>query len=215
MNEHIEFTPDERRNPRVEVVGFTREDFWLGDGVHKEWPTEDLNKRWFGGGAQLDADITERFVNVLPVEASRTTGFILLGIVGLYVLGSLLKLRPLKLGSFTLFYPAPRLVIQQLIIGPIELLGAAGIIYYALPEVGNPGFMVILGIFLISFSAALISHAPGGRFLRVRLARGGDSLGQSGFKSGQNQGGFTTRPYKTLLDGACLPSPIRLERGRG
>lgn len=32
MNEHIEFTPDERRNPRVEVVGFTREDFWLGDG---------------------------------------------------------------------------------------------------------------------------------------------------------------------------------------
>ncbi|WP_284776660.1 lysylphosphatidylglycerol synthase domain-containing protein [Agrobacterium sp. lyk4-40-TYG-31] len=109
-----------------------------------------------------EPDITERFVNVLPVEASRTTGFILLGIVGLYVLGSLLKLRPLKLGSFTLFYPAPRLVIQQLIIGPIELLGAAGIIYYALPEVGNPGFMVILGIFLISFSAALISHAPGG-----------------------------------------------------
>lgn len=109
-----------------------------------------------------EPDITERFVNVLPVEASRTTGFILLGIVGLYVLGSLLKLRPLRLGSFTLFYPAPRLVIQQLIIGPIELLGAAGIIYYALPEVGNPGFMVILGIFLISFSAALISHAPGG-----------------------------------------------------
>lgn len=109
-----------------------------------------------------EPDITERFVDVLPVEASRTTGFVLLAIVGLYVLGSLLKLRPLKLGSFTLFYPVPRLVVQQLVIGPIELLGAAGIIYYALPDVGNPGFMVILGIFLISFSAALISHAPGG-----------------------------------------------------
>jgi uncharacterized membrane protein YbhN (UPF0104 family) len=109
-----------------------------------------------------EPDITERFVDILPVEASRTTGFILLAIVGLYVIGSLMKLRPLKIGSFTLFYPVPRLVIQQLVIGPIELLGAAGIIYFALPEAGNPGFMIILGIFLVSFSAALISHAPGG-----------------------------------------------------
>ncbi|NTF31439.1 lysylphosphatidylglycerol synthase domain-containing protein [Rhizobium skierniewicense] len=109
-----------------------------------------------------EPDITERFVDILPVEASRTTGFILLAIVGLYVIGSLMKLRPLKIGSFTLFYPVPRLVIQQLVIGPIELLSAAGIIYFALPEAGNPGFMIILGIFLVSFSAALISHAPGG-----------------------------------------------------
>lgn len=36
-------------------------DFWLGDGVHKEWPTQDLGKRWFGGGAELDADISARF----------------------------------------------------------------------------------------------------------------------------------------------------------
>lgn len=109
-----------------------------------------------------EPNITERFVDILPVEASKTTGVLLLTIVGLYVLGSLLKLRPLKFGSFTLFYPAPKLVAQQLIIGPIELLGAAGIIYFALPDAGNPGFMIILGIFLISFSAALISHAPGG-----------------------------------------------------
>jgi uncharacterized membrane protein YbhN (UPF0104 family) len=96
------------------------------------------------------------------VEASTTTGVLLLAIVALYVLGSLLKLRPLKIGSFFLPYPVPKLVAQQLVIGPIELIGAAGIIYFALPEAGNPGFMVILGIFLISFSAALISHAPGG-----------------------------------------------------
>jgi uncharacterized membrane protein YbhN (UPF0104 family) len=42
------------------------------------------------------------------------------------------------------------------------LIGAAGIIYFALPEAGNPGFPIILAIFLVSFSAALISHAPGG-----------------------------------------------------
>ncbi len=109
-----------------------------------------------------EPDITERFTGILPVEASTTTGVLLLAIVALYVLGSLLKLRPLKIGSFFLPYPVPKLVAQQLVIGPIELIGAAGIIYFALPEAGNPGFMIILGIFLISFSAALISHAPGG-----------------------------------------------------
>ena len=49
-----------------------------------------------------------------------------------------------------------------MIIGPVELMAAAAIIYFALPEAGNPGYFVVLGVFVISFSAALISHAPGG-----------------------------------------------------
>lgn len=110
----------------------------------------------------LKPDITERFVDVLPMAASRTTGVVLLALVALYAIGSMLHLRPLKIRSFVLAYPRPALVLQQLIIGPLELIGAAGIIYFALPEVGNPGFLVVLGIFLVSFSAALISHAPGG-----------------------------------------------------
>jgi uncharacterized protein (DUF924 family) len=36
-------------------------DFWLGDGIQNDWPTQDLGKRWFGGGAALDADIRKRF----------------------------------------------------------------------------------------------------------------------------------------------------------
>lgn len=110
----------------------------------------------------LQPDITERFSDVLPVEASTTTGIIILALIGLYILGSLLKLRPLQIRSFRLSYPPLKLVVQQLMVGPIELIGAAGIIYFALPEAGNPGFLVVLGIFLVSFSAALISHAPGG-----------------------------------------------------
>ncbi len=110
----------------------------------------------------LKPDITERFVDVLPMAASRTTGVVLLALVALYAIGSMLHLRPLKIRFFVLAYPRPALVLQQLIIGPLELIGAAGIIYFALPEVGNPGFLVVLGIFLVSFSAALISHAPGG-----------------------------------------------------
>ena len=49
-----------------------------------------------------------------------------------------------------------------MIAAPLELLGAAAIIYFAMPAHGNPGYFVVLGVFLASFSVALISHAPGG-----------------------------------------------------
>jgi uncharacterized membrane protein YbhN (UPF0104 family) len=110
----------------------------------------------------LEPEIAERFVDILPVEASAATGAILLGLVALYVIGSALHFKPLKLGSFEVHYPRLRVVIPQLIVAPLELIGAAAIIYFALPEAGNPGFLIILGIFLISFSAALLSNAPGG-----------------------------------------------------
>src|SRR5690606_6580599 len=48
------------------------------------------------------------------------------------------------------------------LLGPLEIIGAAAIIYFALPAAGNPGYIVVLGIFLVSFSLALLSHAPGG-----------------------------------------------------
>lgn len=36
-------------------------DFWLGDGMAQGWPTQDMNKRWFQGGAALDEEIRTRF----------------------------------------------------------------------------------------------------------------------------------------------------------
>lgn len=89
-------------------------------------------------------------------------GIALLTLVAFYILGSLTHMRPLRIRSFKLEYPRPGVMIRQLIAGPLELLGAAGIIYFALPGESNPGFIVILAVFLASFSAGLLSHAPGG-----------------------------------------------------
>ena len=36
-------------------------DFWLADGLESGWPTQDLSKRWFLGGAVLDQEIKNRF----------------------------------------------------------------------------------------------------------------------------------------------------------
>ncbi len=118
----------------------------------------------------------------IPVFTMRVIGLGCLVFVAAYLLGSALNHTPLviasrttpqlKLGRFTLGpfqtpaltleYPHLNVTLRQLAAGPLELIGAAAIIYFALPDVGNPGFFVVLGVFLASFSAALISNAPGG-----------------------------------------------------
>jgi uncharacterized membrane protein YbhN (UPF0104 family) len=114
------------------------------------------------GGALLlvRPDLVERFDGA-PEWVGRAAGIVLIAAPALYVAGSLLHFPSLRLGGFDLAYPRPPIALRQLLAGPIELVGAAGIIFFALPAV-NPGFVVVLGVFLASFSLALISHAPGG-----------------------------------------------------
>jgi hypothetical protein len=109
----------------------------------------------------LDPQIVARWSNA-PEWVGVVIGLVMLGAAALYAVGSLLHFRPLKIGKFELVYPRPPIAARQLCAAPLELLGAAGIIYFALPSAGNPGFFIVLGIFLASFSIALISHAPGG-----------------------------------------------------
>lgn len=123
----------------------------------------------FLGGVTLtlDPNLLSRLEGLLPPTltnptTARVAGFLLLGFVALYVFGSILHLRPIHVRKFKLEYPRPAIMVRQLFAAPLELLGAAGIIYFALPETGNPGFIAVLAVFLASFSVALVSHAPGG-----------------------------------------------------
>jgi uncharacterized membrane protein YbhN (UPF0104 family) len=94
--------------------------------------------------------------------AARLIGYGMLGFCALYTIGAWLKFRPLKIGKFELIYPRLPIVARQYLAAPLELAGAAGIIYFALPDQGNPGFLIVLGAFLLSFSAGLLSQVPGG-----------------------------------------------------
>ena len=106
-------------------------------------------------------EIVERFDGA-PLWIGQVGAVVLLAAPALYVVGSLLHFRPFRLGGFELVYPRPPVAARQLLAGPLELVGAAGIIFFALPPVANPAFIVVLGVFLASFSLALVSHAPGG-----------------------------------------------------
>ncbi len=98
----------------------------------------------------------------LSDTAGRIVGGVLLLGCFAYMIGSLLKLPIIKIRGVELAYPAPRIVAIQTIIAPIEIIGAAGIIYFALPAEGHPGFLLVIGAFLLSFCAGLVSQVPGG-----------------------------------------------------
>lgn len=106
-------------------------------------------------------ELPQRFFDI-PPWVSILAGVVMLALVALYVVGSWLQLRPLTVAGFRIYYPRLKVVLRQLFAAPLEILGAAAIIFFALPAHSNPGFIVVLGIFLASFSVALISHAPGG-----------------------------------------------------
>jgi glycosyltransferase 2 family protein len=115
------------------------------------------------GGVTLliDPDTLHHWV-AWPHRAAHIIAATLLVGPWLYVLGALFNFPPVKIGGFSLVYPRPPIAAMQMLIGPIELMGAAGIVYFALPPAVNPGFLPVLGVFVASFTLSLISHAPGG-----------------------------------------------------
>jgi uncharacterized membrane protein YbhN (UPF0104 family) len=108
-----------------------------------------------------------RFDDLLPAALTNpktafAIGVVLLILMAIYMIGSIFGFRPLTIRGFRLEYPKPGIAVRQFLAATLELLGAAGIIYFSLPAEGNPGFFVVLAVFLASFSAALASNAPGG-----------------------------------------------------
>jgi uncharacterized membrane protein YbhN (UPF0104 family) len=118
----------------------------------------------------LEPEQLSRFRGMLPENlrfltdptTARLVGVVFLSGVAVYVIGSIFRFRPLIIRGFRLEYPNPEIAARQLLAAPLELLAAAGIIYFALPEAGNPGYFIVLGVFIASFGAALWSSAPGG-----------------------------------------------------
>ena len=106
--------------------------------------------------------LPEKFRFLTDPTTARLVGVVFLSGIVIYVAGSVFRFRPLIIKGFRLDYPAFGIVVRQLVAAPLELLGAAGIIYFALPEAGNPGYFAVLAVFIFSFSAALWSNAPGG-----------------------------------------------------
>lgn len=110
----------------------------------------------------IKPSVVERIWPDLPIWTGLALGAGLLMVILLYVFGSWLQLKPFHIAGFHLEYPRLPIVARQLTIGPVEILAASSIIYFALPAEGNPGFLTVAAVFVASFTVAQLSHAPGG-----------------------------------------------------
>ncbi|MGM9479969.1 lysylphosphatidylglycerol synthase transmembrane domain-containing protein [Roseateles sp. NT4] len=120
-----------------------------------------------GGALAWDPQLAAPLLARLPQQwltdaGVRGIGFVMLVLCAAYVGAAFLGLKPLQIGRFQLRYPKPGVVLQQIVAGPLELVAAAGIIYFVLPSEGNPGYTTVLGAFLIAFCVSLLSQVPGG-----------------------------------------------------
>jgi uncharacterized membrane protein YbhN (UPF0104 family) len=98
----------------------------------------------------------------IPDGIVRLIGAGLLAACALYIAGAFAGLRSFEIAGQRISYPGPRIVALQVVFAPLEIAGAAGIIYFALQADPHPGYFLVLGAFLLSFSAGLISQVPGG-----------------------------------------------------
>ena len=86
----------------------------------------------------LEPEQLSRFRGKLPEylrsltdpTTARLIGVVFLSGVAIYVIGSIFRFKPLMIRGFRLEYPKPGITVRQLLAAPLELLGAAGIIFF-------------------------------------------------------------------------------------
>lgn len=130
------------------IVAFTGSTFWLGlfavAGGLFAGGRAALPSAWFIAGGNL-----------------RVIGAFLLLVVVSYLVLCALRRRPLVIGGWAFPLPRWRMALAQLLLGSADVT-VAGLVLWVLMPSGWPDFPGFLGLYLLSMTAGVISHVPGG-----------------------------------------------------
>jgi phosphatidylglycerol lysyltransferase len=88
-------------------------------------------------------------------------GWLLMLLPPLYLLASVLRRTPLRIRTFELPLPSPRIAVAQLLLSVVDWSLAGAVLYVLLPS-NTLSFLPFLGIFFIAILLGMISHVPGG-----------------------------------------------------
>lgn len=98
----------------------------------------------------------------LPFSTSRPIGALLLVVLAAWLLYTIVRNVPLRIGGFEIALPRPRWSAAQIVLSSIDWALAAGVLYVLLPSQSNASFATVLGAFLLAQVVALASNVPGG-----------------------------------------------------
>jgi phosphatidylglycerol lysyltransferase len=119
---------------------------------------------WLGlfalGGMSLAAARMPGAVGV-PRAIVGPLGWILMAVPPAYVLLTLARRTPLRVGTLALPLPSPAIALAQIAISAIDWVLAGAVLYVLLPP-GAPPFLTFAGSFLAAILLGMVSHVPGG-----------------------------------------------------
>ena len=96
------------------------------------------------------------FISVRPL------GFILLGLVGIYLLFTALRKKPLRIMDWEFTIPSVRLSLAQIGLTCLDLVLSGSILYVLLPSREGIGYPSFLGVYLLAMLSGMVSQIPGG-----------------------------------------------------
>lgn len=88
-------------------------------------------------------------------------GWLLVAVSVAYVVLTFVRTAPLRVRTFVIRLPRPRVAVMQFVLSATEWALAASVFYVLLPPSGAP-FLSVLGAFLAAQLVGLASHLPGG-----------------------------------------------------
>jgi phosphatidylglycerol lysyltransferase len=98
----------------------------------------------------------------LPFATLRPLGALMLVPVVAYLVACCVRRTPFELGGKEWQLPEPRLALGQLLVGGVDWLVAAAVLYVLLPRLGPGGFVGFVALFMLAQTVGLISQVPGG-----------------------------------------------------
>ncbi|HEY9599872.1 MAG TPA: hypothetical protein V6D33_19595 [Cyanophyceae cyanobacterium] len=98
----------------------------------------------------------------LPFSSVRFLGMIFMLVVAVYLLGSLLSRKSLKIRQQKFRFPSFTLALAQIGVSSLDWILAAAVLYVLLPANTLLSYSNFLGIYLLAMTAGVISNVPGG-----------------------------------------------------
>ena len=133
----------------TKVVAFCGLAFWLGI--------------FFIGGVIFLVEPIEIPTSIHLRFASLTTlGILFLSFIGVYLLFSILRRRPVKIWKWELSIPSIKFSLSLIGIACMDLILNGSVLYVLLPSTASLSYFKLIGIFALSQIAGLISQVPGG-----------------------------------------------------
>ncbi|MET0290844.1 MAG: bifunctional lysylphosphatidylglycerol flippase/synthetase MprF [Steroidobacteraceae bacterium] len=114
-----------------------------------------------GGSLLLEPHQTGLLLH-LRDPAARLFGAALLAVVAAYGIWSLVGGTAIEIRGWSLRAPRPAIAATQLVVGGIDLVVSAAVLWLLLPASTPVDFVAFAGIYAVAVVAGLVSHVPGG-----------------------------------------------------